>query len=361
LRPVAAIAVAIATSALIGACGGDHEPADRQRLVHEVAFGFNEDVAGRSFALQAELNMPVRRFSVPWSAVEPEPGRWTWSRYDAEYRSMRNQGLSPLLLAAGGPCWTAPAGISCSRGGLRGPPDSRYDSDWAEYVRRLTARYPDAVGVEIWNEPNILPYFEPHPDPARFTALLKAAYMAIKDVDPRMPVISGGLFASSRSGGFGIADARFLAAMYAAGARGYMDGIGAHPYPRTEGGSGGAYSVPAMEEELDRLRAVRDLAGDSDTPIWVTEMGVSTASAPGFPPAVSEGTQGADLLAMVRRVREDRDVRVALIHRLIDAPYNPAGGPIGLVESGFGVFRQGGTPKPAACELSHEFRGGLSC
>jgi hypothetical protein len=250
-------------------------------------------------------------------------------------------------------------------------PGPAFDSAWAEYVRRLAERYPEAIGIEVWNEPNITPSFQPV-DPARYAALLKEAYDAVKRVDPKMNVVSGGLFPSDTSGSYGMADNQFLAAMYAAGAKGHMDAIGAHPYPIVSGSNGASRYDPAgTEQALDRLRAVRNAAGASSTPIWITEMGVSTQTVAGSPPGAT-GVQQADyLLQVVHDVQAAPDVPVALIHRLIDVPAAPTGpfpyvtppipGQGGTVESGFGVFSSDGKPKQAACALSQEFHGSLHC
>jgi polysaccharide biosynthesis protein PslG len=356
-RPFAAILLAAALATGGAGCSG----ATSVRVpppIPGIEFGFNEDRSVPAYGLQAELGMPVRRMSVDWGAAEPRPGRWEWASYDSDYRAMRASGLLPLLVAAGAPCWATGAESECEQG-VRKPPDQSHDREWGEFVRRLAARYPSARAIEVWNEPNIVPYFRPYPDAARFTTLLKTAYEAVKGVDPKMPVISGGLFPGAESGSFGIGDGQFLASMYAAGARGFMDGIGAHPYPFRPSGEG--YDIEAAKTDIERLREVSDAAGDSSTPIWITEMGVSTASAPGYPTGKSEAGQKEDLLALVAMVLEDRKIPVAIIHRLVDAPYNASSDAVGLVDSGFGVFRADGTPKQAACALSREFRGSLAC
>jgi polysaccharide biosynthesis protein PslG len=331
-------------------------------------FGFNDDPDPRFFSLQESLDMPVRRLSIPWGSVEAAPGVWNWTQFDPVYKALLDAHLRPLIIAGTAPCW-AHSESPCNPAA---PPAPKFDSDWAEYVGRLAARYPDAVGIEVWNEPNISPSFQPV-DPVRYTALLKEAYGAVKRADPRMKVISGGLFASSASGSYGMADGQFLAAMYAAGAQGSMDAIGAHPYPIAVASNGlpTGYDPDVMEQALDRLRAARDAAHASQTPIWITEMGVSTQTVSGAPHGATEAQQADDLLAMVHHVEDDADVPVALIHRLIDLPGAPTGpfpyvrppipGQGGSVESGFGVFRADGTPKPAACALSLEFHGSLHC
>ena len=357
LVPVAAlIALALAGCGGPKPFGGEPGPPPAGML-----FGFNEDLSVRDYDLQASLGMPVRRFPVSWGDAEPTPGQWSWAQSDPDYTAMRAKGLKPLLVAIGAPCWTGSADSTCRDGTLTGPPDPSHLSDWADYVRRLVARYPNSVGVEVWNEPNITGRWAPHPDPVAYTMLLKAAYTAVKSVNPKMPVISGGLFAAPRTGGFAISDTDFLHGLYAAGARGYMDGIGAHPYPITQGGGSSGYELQAMKDSLRRLRSIRDAAGDSATPLWITEMGVSTASAPGFPAGASEGAQADDLLTLVHALGQGERVPVALIHRLVDPPYTSSDGALAQFESGFGVFNDDGTPKPAACELSREFHGSLSC
>jgi hypothetical protein len=346
---------------VVSACGDQDVPSHKM-------FGFNEDPNPAGFALQRSLKMPVRRLSMPWGEAEPTPGQWDWSQFDAQYAGLIQAGLRPLIVVATAPCW-AHKEVPCNPAAA---PDPSFDPAWAEYVRRVAARYPAAIGIEVWNEPNIVPTFDPV-DPVRYTALLKEAYKAVKSVSRKTPVISGGLFASDKSGSYGMADGQFLAAMYAAGAKGSMDAIGAHPYPIVAGSTGSPprYDPAGMEQALQRLRAARDAAGASSTPIWITETGVSTQQLVAGSPVGATPAQQADyLLAMVHDVEADPDVPVALIHRLVDLPGTPTGpfpytqpvpGQGGSSESGFGVFTSDGSPKPAACALSREFHGSLSC
>lgn len=197
------------------------------------------------------------------------------------------------------------------------------------------------LGVEIWNEPNFLPAFEPRGDPARYVQLLQAARRPVKSVAPKTPAVSGGLFPTPTTGKLGMADYQFLAGMYAAGVKGLMDGIGAHPYPyANDTGAPVRWDPAAMERVLRRLREVRDAAGDRETPVWITAMGLSTANAPGYPPAVSDAQQAHDLMVMLRELLHDHDVRVVL---------------------SFGVLRYDDRPKPAACALSQAFHGRVRC
>lgn len=355
---VATVLIGIVAGATGSCNGGPEEREARPPSANGMAVGFNETPSVRTFALQSRTGMPVVRFKVSWTAVEPAPDRWVWAPYDRAYAQMLRAGLRPLLVAIGGPCWTRP-----DRPCAPAPPDADFDSDWAEYVRKLVERYPDAVGVEVWNEPNSVLLFPPRPDPVRFEKLLAAAHDAVKEVDPGMPVVLGGLFASDRTGGYAIADQEFLAAVLAAGGGDEIDAIGAHPYPRTREPEAGPvrYDLSAMQRALDRLRSARDAFGYSELPIWITEVGVSTMSGARFPPGVSGAVQARVLLDALRIARDAGDVQLVLIHRLLDLEAGSATGPLAGVEAGFGVFGASGRAKPAACALSNRFGGSLTC
>jgi hypothetical protein len=323
-----------------------------------VQFGFNEWPDAEHHALQTQVGAPVLRMFVGWNHVQPTPDTWNWDLHDGQYAAARAAGLRPLIVAVAAPCWANPAD-PCS-GSTWIVPDSAHDADWAEFTRRLARRYPGAIGIEIWNEPNIGPAFGWSVDPVRYTGLLRTAHGAIKRVSRNMPVISGGLFATPVSGHYGTSDSAFVAAMYAAGAGRYMDGIGVHPYPVAGGwdGTPARYDLAALDDGLARVRTVRDAAGAS-TPLWVTETGESTGTQDGSPPAATDAQQAEDILGIVRRLRAARDVRVALIHRLVDSP--GAQSDYVALEAGFGVYRADGSPKPAACAISRELGGSLSC
>ncbi len=356
------LAIFVVAALLLLRDGDDQAPSEGELTTitdAEKVYGFNEDPDPSFFPLQASVGMPVRRLPVPWIAVEPAPGQWDWTAADAQYSALLEQGLRPLVLALAAPCWAYPS-LPCSPT-TQAPPDAEFDSAWTEYMHQLAGRYPEAVGIEIWNEPNLTVTFQPEADPERYATLLALAYEAVKRVDPQMPVVSAGLFPSAESGADGIADSEFLAGVFAAGGGEAMDAIGAHPYPVVDPGGAPSLNLDSVEEALGRVRSARDAAGEQSKPIWITEIGVSTQGAPEAPGEIEE-QQADDLLAMLGLFEDDSDVRMVLIHRLIDDPYNPVTEGSGeLVESGFGVFRSDGTPKPSACALSSEFHGSLAC
>jgi hypothetical protein len=327
----------------------------------EVTLGFDESIDPNNDGLQTQIGARIRRIGVGWNTVQPSQGTWNWQSVDEQYASLRAKRLRPLFVPQVAPCWAHPS-HPCLIETDDTPPDPAFDGAWAEFNRRLAARYKHLAGIEVWNEPNFSAEFRPAPDPVRYTAMLRAAYPAIKSARPHLPVITGGLFASPVSGPEGMADGDFLKKIYKAGAKHYMDGIGFHPYPVAGGydGTPGRYEANQVEVNLARIRAARQRFHDTKTPIWITETGESTQTQPGSPPAASEAQQAADLKTILRALKRDGDVKVVIIHRMIDRPLT-LGGLYSLVEAGFGVFRVNGTPKPAACVLSRAFHGSLVC
>lgn len=337
------------------------------------AYGFNVYTTPETVALQKTTGAQIQRLNISWYQVQAAPGAWDWSVYDQQYKLIVDAGLKPLVMLFAAPCWARPR-TGCA---FLGPPDPAFDPEWTDFVRRAAQRYPAAIGIEVWNEPNLDTEWAPAADPARYVRLLREAYTTIKAVDPAMPVVSGGLYGSTAEGRVpgGIGDKAFLQEMFAAGAGPVMDGIGFHPYPQRYAADGSSRWDPAvMEEAVQRIRSVRDAAGASQ-PLWLTELGESTTTQHYFPAAVSPTQQASDLLRMVRAAAAAPDVPVMLIHTLVDAAANLPEDALGAIvapttglnltynriNSGFGIFTAEQRPKPAACVLSHEFGGSLAC
>ena len=99
---------------------------------------------------------------------------------------------------------------------------------YAAFVAYLAQRYGTRLAaIEVWNEPDQAnqAYFAGPEKPQRYAAMLRAAYPAIKQANPNVPVLAGSLVG---------ANGVFLRALYAAGIKGYYDGLAVHllhPHP----------------------------------------------------------------------------------------------------------------------------------
>ena len=106
-----------------------------------------------------------------------------------------------------------------------------YFQQYANFVGGVAALGADAI--EIWNEPNLdREWQQGMIDPALYTQLLALSYNAIKSNNPNTIVISAAPAPTGAEGAFGLDrvwnDNRYVAGMAAAGARNYMDCLGAH-------------------------------------------------------------------------------------------------------------------------------------
>ncbi len=222
--------------------------------------------ADREIATARALHAQVVRAQVPWSVLEPvgagqiEPRALAF--LDRLLDDAAASGIRVIATVDFTPCWasSAPASLlsKCVPGGLgkanAWPPSN--PADYGAFVAYLAARYGTRLAaIEIWNEPDQSneDYFAGPSKPQRYAALLRAAYPAIKQAEPSVPVLAGSLVGSN-----GV----FLRALYAAGIKGYYDGLAVHYYTLT----------------LAALRAIHEtqLANGDGKPLWLDEFGWSS-------------------------------------------------------------------------------------
>jgi hypothetical protein len=320
-----------------------------------VPWGFNEnwgwannvyagpDLANRHLQLAGAVmpdSLSANRFGVMWEYVEDHRGTYDWSMSDAQYAAMQQYTPRPIMTLLRAPKWARESGASCAFGAediCMYPQAPAYDADWKAFVQAAVQRYPDVRAVEVWNEPNLAIFWSPAADPVRYSAILQEAHDAVRDAGSAAPVITGGLFPVSTAGG-NMRAVDFLDKVYETAGANAFEGIGSHPYPHT------APYVDTMQNRLNALRGVRDKYSDTGTPLWITEVGISTDSSTG----VSPDAQGGILAELYRSI-EGSDVAAFIIHRLYDFDTDH-----------YGVLNQDLTPKPAYCELG-ELIGTPAC
>ncbi len=116
------------------------------------------------------------------------------------------------------------------------------------------------------------------PDAAAYAALLKAAYTAVKEAAPGLPVAAAGLAFTTGDGQTAAGDLDYLQQLYREGAGAYFDVLAAHPY-----GFGQPPGQPAAADRLnfrriELQRAVMIANGDDRKGVWITEMGWRTSA-----------------------------------------------------------------------------------
>lgn len=241
-------------------------PAVNQAPATDFITGVNEADLSLAYLIN-DLGFEWGKSFANWATIEPEPGEYRWVDPDNIVKAFGDQEVKILMRVHGTPAWARPPDTPLSQ-----PPDDV--ADFANFMTALATRYKGQVqAYEIWNEPNLnYEWGNQPPDPAAYTALLKAAYIAVKKVDPEALVISGGLATTGGGSPTAYGDLDFLEGMYKAGAKGYFDAFGSHPYTyglSPDETQPDGLSLDRVEEQYQVMIA----QGDGDTPIWITELG----------------------------------------------------------------------------------------
>ncbi len=246
-------------------------------------------LAERSAVLDRLVEAGVQwvRVDLGWATLQPDGpdsySDWGLSLADEVVEAAHARGLKVL-----GMLWTTPEWASAD-GDERSAP--RRPEDYAAAAAHVAARYDGLVSAwEVWNEPNDPDYFT-GADPARYTALLRAAYPAVKDASPGALVVLGGTSYN---------DTEWIHRCYEAGAGPYFDVLATHPYQRPsdlppEAPDDG---TPWRLRHISTVREVMVAHGDAGKEVWFTELGWSSHGDTGGQPwsrGVSRQTQ-ADYL-----------------------------------------------------------------
>jgi hypothetical protein len=303
-------------------------------------------------ASEAGFDAVVQVFS--WFEMEPTRQEWHWEYPDFVVRAAEHYDLDLIVRLDGLPAWATEPAVDGAA-----PPDDM--DDYATFADTVARRYRGRIrGYIVWNEPNLAKEWGGRrPDPAAYTELLRRAYEAIKAADPEATVVSAGLASTNHQDAEAMDDRAFLEAMYQAGAGAYFDVLGAHPY-------GFAYPPDDPRDAHDGLnlarlldlRAIMEAHGDGDKPVWVMELGWTTAG-------VGEGSwltvtpqQQADYLtgAWRRARREWPWLQVFTVWNLSQGPRpEPVEGlPPTDEKAGYSLLDESGEPKPAYHALRAE-------
>lgn len=345
--------VALALAALVvgvaGVARSDGKPKPRPRPANR--FGISEGGLLQSLPRRdlARVLDGVRaigatwiRIDVNWAMIQRRGRRsYAWSPFDRAVRGARARGLNVLGVIVYTPSWARAAGTTSAAS----PPADL--ADYATFARKAAAHF-RPLGVhayEIWNEPNNGEFWEPGPDAARYTQMLRLAYPAIKGADRKAKVISGGL---SPYGAYGERTARyvgpleFLQAMYANGARGFLDGVGWHPYSFPEGLAFSPRSAwSQMSETTPSARSIMRDNGDDAKRIWATEFGAPTGSSS---KALTEAAQAALVREAYTKLRASPWAGPAFLYSYRD---HGAIDPGASADGGFGLVRADWSRKPS--------------
>ena len=253
--------------------------------VADITWGTSQVDITTTISSMAAAGIKWVRAGVSWAAGE-EHGKGVWnqgylSQMDYAVAQARAAGMEVLMpIADGVPYWASadPAKYVDASGQHW----NKYwrpakASDYGDFMRAMVNRY-KGFGVrtyEVWNEPNHSRFWPSGPNAGEFTALLAAAYPAVKAADPGATVLMGGLSKG---------DYNYLAQVYAAGGRPYFDAVAVHPYTGIVDPTWCWNQAGTTKLAIDAFCSVEEVRntmvanGDSAKSIWLTEFGWSTSS-----------------------------------------------------------------------------------
>lgn len=220
------------------------------------------------------------RIMYHWTWIEQTDGKMVWFEFDQWMKRAKAQNLKVLIVAQGSPAWANGGhGPYDRQSGLNTPPLPEFYDRFARYVAELVRHGADAV--EIWNEPNA-GFWKPQPDAKAWAKLIALSYDAVKAVDPKIPVITGGVCPLPQGSLNANAPAKFLEAALDAVPElaAKFDGVGHHPYvfsndPAAKDPLTAPYQWNAILQTVTMHEVlVKHKIGDK--PFWFTEYGVPT-------------------------------------------------------------------------------------
>lgn len=347
---------------------------------HDTTFGYGIqalfDIDTDSTLDQVQtLGMGWIKQEVSWAQVEPEAGNYRWNGLDKLMVGASARNLKVILTVNSAPEWAR----SVTARDKSGPPDS--PQAYSGFIAQLIQRYPNAIqGIEIWDEQNIAQnwYGAGGLDPVAYLELLITASQTIRQLDPDILIISGGLTPTGLNDGVtAIDDFNYMEQLISGGMLDYVDCVGAHhigfnlpPGISAEDAFSGGMpdgtifvgpydtSNPSNPHHswsfYSTLNGYHNMivAAKHETSLCVTEFGWASAvefgrPAPGFEFALDNSLekQALYILRAYQNMYNWRFIRLAVLYNLDYASKKVEG----LPESAslFSILRPNGLPRPA--------------
>lgn len=267
---------------------------------------FTKPLPGEMDVLQ-KMGCQVVRMDFAWSRIETIKGRYDFREYDGLVAELARAGIRPYFILDYGNAYY-------QKGGLTDPAAQDAFARFAgAAVNHFKGR---GIIWELWNEPNILPFWSPKPDVDAYIQLAKKTVKEIRKYDPKAWIVG------PATSGF---DWEFLESVFSAGLLEDFDAVSVHPYRPG--------SPESVWEDYAKLDSMMEFFGRR-RPILSGEWGYST-----FNRGVSEQRQ-ASYLSRMWALNAAARVPVSIFYDWRDDGDNPD-----EVEHRFGLVRRNFEPK----------------
>src|SRR3954447_3047707 len=302
------------------------------------------DYRATNLSSMAALGVGTVREPFLWRDLQTSPGQLDFVAYDRMVADISSHGLKILGVIFGPPASaqkSGPSKYTC-------PPKS--NSDFADFAATLASRYgtkgtfwddhPEVprnpiTSWQIWNEPNLRPYWCGKPNARQYVSMLRAISAGVKGEDSKAEVVTAGIPQSR----LGIPLLTYIREMYKAGASDSFDTLAINPYSKTVGD---------LRKKLRDVRHIMNANHDKRAKIWVTELawsdvGPSSAFRVG---AKAQGTRIRGAVKLRGQARSRYGIRGAIYVYWRDLnPYPPSFKDFWGLHTG--LLRKDGSPKSA--------------
>jgi polysaccharide biosynthesis protein PslG len=250
-------------------------PTDFVGLVAEDVFAGATPYRMAELRRQKAVGSHLLRQNFDWAAIERAPDRYFWRKYDNYVLMAARFNVRILAILFNTPGWRSAAPTRNPRHGTYPPKKAE---EFATFARKVVQRYgPDGYlwkqhpeikpvpikSWQIWNEPNLDVYWATGANAAAYVRLLRAASIAIREVDSTAEIVTAGLPQSRLPG---VPLLTFLERMYKHDAQGTFNTVALNPYAR---------SISELTARIRSVRRVMNRYGDIGARIWLTEIGWS--------------------------------------------------------------------------------------
>lgn len=287
-------------------------------------------------ALKALGLMHVRQ-TIHWMIVEPRPGEFDLAAVDRMMAMSQANGLRSIANFLGSPRFASSAPPGAPFSDKYPPADPRV---YAGRLAQLQERYPHVETWQVWNEPNILGFWAPAPDPRQYVKLLEPSVAALRARDPAATVGLAGMAYYSETD---FRNELMFDALEPLGAYRLNVAAAYHPYSaEPEGGES------QVRDYLSRSQAVnRKLRQRGVQALWASEWGWSSYSGARVEqPIIGERGQASYTLRRLALMSTQDFDRIYLF-TLSDLDARAS-----ARDRKYGLLRENGDPKPVYQALS---------
>jgi beta-xylosidase len=295
---------------------------------------FEPAIARKQVERLKALDLNWVRLGLHWMLMEPKEGQFELEAIDRMMAMVKEAGLRNVTYVVGTPRFasTVAKGDKYEQYFDKFPPKDPVL--YAQRMALLAKRYPQVDVWQVWNEPNLLGFWAPKPDPEAYGRLLLASVQGLRATVPAKPIAMAGMaYFSEMAPGNGL----MIQKMGELGAFNLDLIIAYHPYTASAEGS----EADPRDFVKRVVPAHQWLRSAKVKQIWATEWGWSSYDGPKEEqPIVGEQGQADHVLrrlALMAALDYDR----IFLFTLSDLDKRAT-----ARDQHYGLLRENGDPKP---------------